>query len=119
MACVRRSFAGLAVGSGSSRNYITIANASRIACRTTSSSRQLGFVAGSQIRQFQSSRHYREAVEANVGKKRAAAPVVKKPRPESKLYKNADDAVADLESGSMVMSAGFGLCGTAGTSFHP
>jgi hypothetical protein len=32
----------------------------------------------------------------------------------SKLFKNADDAVADLKSGSVVLSAGFGLCGTAG-----
>lgn len=32
----------------------------------------------------------------------------------SKLYKDADEAVADLESGSTILSAGFGLCGTAG-----
>lgn len=33
----------------------------------------------------------------------------------SKLFKNADDAVADIKSGSVVLSAGFGLCGTAET----
>ena len=32
----------------------------------------------------------------------------------SKLFKNADLAVADLESGSTILSSGFGLCGVAG-----
>lgn len=32
-----------------------------------------------------------------------------------KLFKNADDAVADLKSGSTILSSGFGLCGVAGT----
>lgn len=39
------------------------------------------------------------------------------PAPErglSKLFKDADAAVADLQSGSTILSAGFGLCGTAG-----
>lgn len=31
-----------------------------------------------------------------------------------KLFKNADDAVADLQSGSTILSSGFGLCGVAG-----
>jgi acyl CoA:acetate/3-ketoacid CoA transferase alpha subunit len=45
------------------------------------------------------------------------------------VFKNADEAVADLKSGSTILSAGFGLCGTAGelkipnisipTSFSP
>jgi 3-oxoacid CoA-transferase len=30
------------------------------------------------------------------------------------VFKDADEAVKDLQSGSMVLSAGFGLCGTAG-----
>ncbi|MCJ1390783.1 hypothetical protein MMC18_003644 [Xylographa bjoerkii] len=33
----------------------------------------------------------------------------------SKLYHSVDDAVADIESGSILLSAGFGLCGTAET----
>jgi 3-oxoacid CoA-transferase len=33
----------------------------------------------------------------------------------SKVYASADEAVADLKSGSIVLSAGFGLCGTAET----
>lgn len=35
-------------------------------------------------------------------------------RGQSKLWKDADAAVADLQSGSVILSAGFGLCGTAG-----
>jgi 3-oxoacid CoA-transferase len=33
----------------------------------------------------------------------------------SKLFKDADAAVADLKSGSTILSSGFGLCGVAGT----
>ncbi|KAK6601324.1 Succinyl-CoA:3-ketoacid coenzyme A transferase 1, mitochondrial 2 [Botrytis cinerea] len=36
-------------------------------------------------------------------------------RGASKVYKNADEAVADIKSGSTILSAGFGLCGTAET----
>ena len=35
-------------------------------------------------------------------------------RAASKLFRNADDAVADLRSGSTILSSGFGLCGVAG-----
>jgi hypothetical protein len=35
-------------------------------------------------------------------------------RGASKVFKSADEAVADIKSGSTVLSAGFGLCGTAG-----
>nr|XP_036577253.1 Succinyl-CoA:3-ketoacid coenzyme A transferase 1, mitochondrial 2 [Colletotrichum truncatum]KAF6784192.1 Succinyl-CoA:3-ketoacid coenzyme A transferase 1, mitochondrial 2 [Colletotrichum truncatum] len=41
------------------------------------------------------------------------APVVK--RGGSKLYKTADEAVADVKSGSTILSSGFGLCGVADT----
>lgn len=36
----------------------------------------------------------------------------------SKLFKNADEAVADLKSGSTILSSGFGLCGVAGISLY-
>lgn len=36
-------------------------------------------------------------------------------RSKSKLFKDADEAVADIQSGSTVLSAGFGLCGVADT----
>lgn len=35
-------------------------------------------------------------------------------RGASKLFKDADEAVADLKSGSIILSSGFGLCGVAG-----
>lgn len=35
-------------------------------------------------------------------------------RGTSKVFKSADEAVADIKSGSTILSAGFGLCGTAG-----
>ena len=35
----------------------------------------------------------------------------------SKLYGTADDAVADVRSGSTLLSSGFGLCGVAGKLF--
>lgn len=35
-------------------------------------------------------------------------------RSKSKLFKDADEAVKDLQSDSIIFSAGFGLCGTAG-----
>lgn len=34
----------------------------------------------------------------------------------SKVYRHADDAVADLKDGITVLSAGFGLCGVPGLS---
>jgi len=40
------------------------------------------------------------------------APIVE--RGASKLFKDADEAVADLKSGSVILSSGFGLCGVAG-----
>jgi 3-oxoacid CoA-transferase len=52
--------------------------------------------------------------KANVGAKRDPAPKIVKGG--SKVFKNADEAVADIQNGSTILSAGFGLCGTAGTS---
>jgi 3-oxoacid CoA-transferase len=50
------------------------------------------------------------AVE-NVG-----TPVAVKPYTEGgKLWPSADEAIKDLKPGSLVLSAGFGLCGTAET----
>ena len=38
-------------------------------------------------------------------------------RSAPKLFQNADAAVADLKSGSTILSSGFGLCGVAGMDF--
>lgn len=37
----------------------------------------------------------------------------------SKVYKDADAAVADIKSGSTILSSGFGLCGVAGEFASP
>jgi 3-oxoacid CoA-transferase len=44
------------------------------------------------------------------------APIID--RSKSKLFKDADEAVADILPGSTVLSAGFGLCGVAETLIH-
>lgn len=64
-------------------------------------------------RQLHSNSVRREQYQANAKAKRDPAPKVV--RGGSKVYKNADEAVADLKSGSTILSAGFGLCGTAET----
>ncbi|OAF54602.2 hypothetical protein VC83_09065 [Pseudogymnoascus destructans] len=38
-------------------------------------------------------------------------------RAGSKLFKDADEAVADLKSGTTLLSSGFGLCGVAGRKY--
>ncbi|KAF2025720.1 3-oxoacid CoA-transferase [Setomelanomma holmii] len=43
----------------------------------------------------------------------ASQPVID--RSKSKLFKDADEAVADIQPGSTILSAGFGLCGVADT----
>jgi hypothetical protein len=50
-------------------------------------------------------------------KKGKTGPAPKAMRGGSKVFKNADEAVADIQSGSTILSAGFGLCGTAGKPF--
>lgn len=49
---------------------------------------------------------------AAVEETESLAPTIDRSR--SKVYKSADEAVADIKSGSTILSAGFGLCGTAG-----
>ncbi|TVY32753.1 Succinyl-CoA:3-ketoacid coenzyme A transferase 1, mitochondrial [Lachnellula subtilissima] len=51
--------------------------------------------------------------KANVGAKRDAAPKIV--RGASKVFRDADEAVADIQNGATILSAGFGLCGTAET----
>lgn len=67
------------------------------------------------LRQLQTTPIRRDQQQANIKAKRDPAPKIV--RGGSKLYKNADAAVADLKSGSTILSAGFGLCGTAGENF--
>jgi hypothetical protein len=64
------------------------------------------------VARYLSTSQIRYKHEANTKVKRDPAPTVV--RGVSKLFKDADSAVADLTSGSTILSAGFGLCGTAG-----
>ncbi|KAM3077321.1 hypothetical protein ACMFMG_006670 [Clarireedia jacksonii] len=65
------------------------------------------------IRHFQTSRTLLEVPRNPYRDEDSPAPKVI--RGQSKVYKNADEAVADIKSGSTILSAGFGLCGTAET----
>ena len=64
--------------------------------RTTPGTRINNFSSG--IRAFSLSRHWRSAIVPAGG---------------SKVWESADAAVADIKSGSVVLSSGFGLCGVA------
>lgn len=44
-----------------------------------------------------------------------AAEAVSQPPRSKKIYSSADEAVADIKSGSTLLSGGFGLCGTPDT----
>lgn len=99
MASSRASLACLSIS-----GRFAISSASRCAVRR----------AGPVIRpRYISSTAVRLDQKANVGAKRDPAP--KKVRGGSKVFKNADEAVKDIKSGATILSAGFGLCGTAGT----
>lgn len=56
--------------------------------------------------------HAGYSTEPTAVKQPTRAPVID--RAASKLFKNADEAVADLQSDSTLLSSGFGLCGVAG-----
>jgi 3-oxoacid CoA-transferase len=94
---------------------LLVANSSRNVFLTTSrfTPRRINPLA----RQLNTSDRRREQQQANIGAKRDPAPKIV--RGASKVYKNADAAVADLKSGSTILSAGFGLCGTAGKIYLP
>jgi 3-oxoacid CoA-transferase len=64
-----------------------------------------------RARNFQTT-SIRSEQRANTSVKRDPAPKVV--RGQSKLFKDADAAVEDLKSGAVILSAGFGICGTAG-----
>lgn len=58
-------------------------------------------------------RNERRGFKKDASPSAAAAKAPSKNRGASKLYASADDAIADLKSGSTVLSAGFGVCGIA------
>ncbi|KAA8576997.1 hypothetical protein EYC84_007017 [Monilinia fructicola] len=67
------------------------------------------------IRHFQSYQRLLEAPRNPYKGEESDRKAPKIVRGASKVYKNADEAVADIKSGSTILSAGFGLCGTAET----
>ena len=83
-----------------SQVHIRIPQASIAASRCHSQPKRQGqrsFQTGARLR--------REVTESEPGKVRG----------QSKFFPSVDEAVADIKSGSIVLSAGFGLCGTAET----
>lgn len=62
-------------------------------------------------RRLFSSSTARRSAELSSSESKAPAPT----RGGSKLFKDADAAVADVKSGSTILSSGFGLCGVAET----
>ncbi|KAI9829315.1 MAG: hypothetical protein M1819_006378 [Sarea resinae] len=100
MASIRRISVSLASSRASLLVTSPLYHPSRLAA-VSIKSRQYG------ARQFQTSSPRRSNPIAS------KAPKID--RAASKLFKDADAAVADLQSGSTILSAGFGLCGTAET----
>lgn len=98
MASARTSLACLAVS-----GRFAIAASARCAPRRAALAGGARWIQSSAVRREQ---------KANISAKRD--PASKVDRSRSKLYKNADEAVKDIQSGSTILSAGFGLCGTAG-----
>jgi len=68
----------------------------------------------SQHRTFVTSRPKNERLEG-VRANLSSTALPKIERGASKVWKSADDAVADIQSGSVILSGGFGLCGVAET----
>lgn len=66
-------------------------------------------------RMKQHSCHVRGFRTTTVSRKSAPGGAPEKVRGQRKVFDSVDDAVADIQSGSIVLSAGFGLCGTAET----
>lgn len=91
------------------------------ACLTQSTRRANAFLSTPSIHfrpnSIPQARHFqitsiRLEQQANTSAKRDPAPKII--RGQSKVFKDADAAVKDLKSGAVILSAGFGLCGTAG-----
>lgn len=68
------------------------------------------YARSSQQQQQQQRRGFKKDASSTTSTATKAPP---KNRGASKLYASADAAVADLQSGSTILSAGFGVCGIA------
>ncbi|OAG44194.1 hypothetical protein AYO21_01651 [Fonsecaea monophora] len=96
------------------RCFISVAPSSR-SLRPLSSTALISLAPRTQVkkRYFSAKSSRRERQEAVSAQPRRQAPVVD--RGASKVFKSADDAIADVPDGVTVLSAGFGLCGVAET----
>lgn len=65
------------------------------------------------VKPSQHHHHHHHRLFSSLSPRRSAS--LTPERPESKLYPDADTAVADVQSGSTILSSGFGLCGVAET----
>ena len=79
---------------------------SRVKPWAASRQRHVRYLSSSHLRRRES-----EAYDSKVADEEQ--PLIDRTR--SKVFKDADEAVADIKSGSTILSAGFGLCGTAET----
>ncbi|KAL3418594.1 coenzyme A transferase [Phlyctema vagabunda] len=97
------------------RSFTTaLRNSSRTCTSIARQNLQFAPLTCSRIRTFQTAPRLGDAPRAATRQNDAdSAPKIV--RGGSKLFKSADEAVADLKSGSMILSSGFGLCGTAET----
>jgi 3-oxoacid CoA-transferase len=104
-------FIHIAIMAATSRSMVFLCSSTRHAFFTAAQSRTSYLPAVARLRTSRSYTTPSEPPKANTSAKRAPKIV----RGASKLFKNADEAVADLKSGSVILSSGFGLCGTAET----
>lgn len=95
------------------RPSIPIASCSRLTRRQLCRSSAL--LTRSTLRPNLASRSLATASSEVTPSDRPASQAPPKKRGGSKLFKDADDAVKDIKSGSIILSAGFGICGTAET----
>lgn len=111
MAATRRSCARLSTLLPSSSNALFLASRAqlpRVTARITLSKRA-GVAALPLARTF-----INDARQSQTATEESESLAPKIDRSRSKVFKSADEAVADIKSGSTILSAGFGLCGTAG-----
>lgn len=105
------------IQSTSSRSYVKssllISSRNVLQRQTRLNNAKLSTGNRSDVRCFSTSWRWNEAVQIQPRGDADGQPVVG--AKGSKLFKDADEAVADLRSGSTILSAGFGLCGTAET----
>lgn len=119
MAATRRSCTRLSALLPSSSNALLRTQLPRVSARVALSRRTAGVAGLTFTRGFindvkTGGSDASSGVE-DIGLNESLAPTIDRSR--SKVYASADEAVADIKSGSTILSAGFGLCGTAGMCF--